>query len=499
MGRPSSGGATWTTAPAYPYGGSDFFRDTVPIARVGHTETPSAMLSMLDADPTRLPGTKPFRVDPLDFEQAVQSTFPEPTCTVGLMPMGERPMVAQAVKYYRDRDFLIKYGWVRIIDPKTSKVVYRQSEGRWPEQASVKAARRAMRGFFSQRRDERRASTPYSYKPNRRRNGGEKRGVASDGFDTGQDVSGTPRCFADTDPTTAPAAAIPNDTQLFPFPPPLNEECARAPHHRAAVHPYVIPPMWPHFGMSAGVMAPDLPPSVPLSSAMPMAPAHILGQSVSESSHHEAYNLQRAQMWSAAGYAFPAMPMSTAALNIAPATAIPVSAAPQSAASSAAIARKPSPVTALASADDDYGDAEYGSAEKGDAENGDEDGDEDGEPEDGDEEGDAEEKVCVSESTSSPDKEAARSNSASRLTSAAHPSSASPSKRSRLPADLVSTSPLRRARSDPAVTSLQLEATGQWEQTGRQPEAIACNQPEAIACDAILQALHEANRNLEEV
>ena len=62
------------------------------------------------------------------------------------------PIVTQSVKYGRDRDFLTKYGWVRMIDPQTSKVVYRQREGRWPEQPSVKTARRAMKAFFDQRR-----------------------------------------------------------------------------------------------------------------------------------------------------------------------------------------------------------------------------------------------------------------------------------------------------------------------------------------------------------
>ena len=63
---------------------------------------------------------------------------------------------ARDVKYHRDRDFLNKYGWRRIINATTSKVVYQHEEGRWPEQPSVKAARRAMRAFFDERREERR-------------------------------------------------------------------------------------------------------------------------------------------------------------------------------------------------------------------------------------------------------------------------------------------------------------------------------------------------------
>ena len=64
---------------------------------------------------------------------------------------------AKAVKYHRDRDFLQKYGWKRIMSARTSKVVYVHETGRWPEQPSVKAVRRAMRAFFDNKRDERRA------------------------------------------------------------------------------------------------------------------------------------------------------------------------------------------------------------------------------------------------------------------------------------------------------------------------------------------------------
>ncbi|KAL1530219.1 hypothetical protein AB1Y20_001134 [Prymnesium parvum] len=60
---------------------------------------------------------------------------------------------AKAVKYHRDRDFLKKYGWRRIMSARTSKVVYVHE---WPEQPSVKAVRRAMRAFFDGRREERR-------------------------------------------------------------------------------------------------------------------------------------------------------------------------------------------------------------------------------------------------------------------------------------------------------------------------------------------------------
>eukprot|EP00966_Prymnesium_polylepis_P200326 4642076-Prymnesium_polylepis.1 len=63
---------------------------------------------------------------------------------------------ARDVKYHRDRDFLNKYDWHRVINPRTSKVVYKHKEGRWPDQPSVKAARRAMRAFFDERREERR-------------------------------------------------------------------------------------------------------------------------------------------------------------------------------------------------------------------------------------------------------------------------------------------------------------------------------------------------------
>lgn len=91
--------------------------------------------------------------------------------TGGLPSEGEddQPMYACSVKYGRDRDFLIKYGWVRIIDQKTSKAVYRHSEGMWTEQPSVKAARRAMRDFFDARRGEQRSSGSLAQK--RRHNG----------------------------------------------------------------------------------------------------------------------------------------------------------------------------------------------------------------------------------------------------------------------------------------------------------------------------------------
>ena len=81
-----------------------------------------------------------------------------------LMVPDGRPIVTQSVKYHRDRDFLTKYGWVRMIDQKTSKIIYCQSGGRWPNQPSVKAARRAMRDFFDQRRKIRRTDSPLARK-----------------------------------------------------------------------------------------------------------------------------------------------------------------------------------------------------------------------------------------------------------------------------------------------------------------------------------------------
>lgn len=101
--------------------------------------------------------------DPFDDrEDVVEEAWMEAAMTDG--PLSPEPfdsnaeqlIYAREVKYHRDREFLKKYGWCRVIYPQTGRVVYQHNEGRWPEQPSVKAARRIMRSFFDERRGERR-------------------------------------------------------------------------------------------------------------------------------------------------------------------------------------------------------------------------------------------------------------------------------------------------------------------------------------------------------
>ena len=89
------------------------------------------------------------------MEASVADSRVPTDCNAAAEEEGEL-IYARDVKYHRDRDFLNKYGWRRVISGSTSKVVYQHEEGRWPDQPSVKAARRAMRAFFDERREERR-------------------------------------------------------------------------------------------------------------------------------------------------------------------------------------------------------------------------------------------------------------------------------------------------------------------------------------------------------
>ena len=155
----------------------------------------------------------------------------------------EQPMYARSVKYHRDRDFLIKYGWVRIIDPKTSKVVYRHSEGTWTEQPSVKAARRAMRDFFNRRRGERRNSDPLAQK--RRRDGGEKL-TSSDGEDGLSERSSiAPHRALSLLPAPLPVlaiAAVKCEEGATTISPPAAVVLAPAPAQTRSLQPYATDP-----------------------------------------------------------------------------------------------------------------------------------------------------------------------------------------------------------------------------------------------------------------
>ncbi|KAL1520541.1 hypothetical protein AB1Y20_022117 [Prymnesium parvum] len=98
--------------------------------------------------------------DPFDeWEDALGDTWMEAAMADRSAPgkkENDELIYAREVKYHRDRDFLNKYGWRRVIHARTGKVVYQHKESRWPEQPSVKAARRVMRAFFDERREQRR-------------------------------------------------------------------------------------------------------------------------------------------------------------------------------------------------------------------------------------------------------------------------------------------------------------------------------------------------------
>ena len=174
----------------------------------------------------------------------------------------DQPMYARSVKYHRDRDFLDKYGWVRIIDPKTSKVVYRHTEGTWAEQPSVKAARRAMRDFFNQRREERRNSDPMAQK--RRRDCVEK--LATSDVEDVQSESSPRRvavlpvpsiaikCEEGTTPLSLPATAVlPSAPAQTLLPQPLKTDPDEAGSKRARIVSQPVAPDTP----------PLLPPQLP--------------------------------------------------------------------------------------------------------------------------------------------------------------------------------------------------------------------------------------------